>query len=139
MPFKSRSYPEVDFTSFKDVQLTYKQNIYNIQVQYSRSVLDVVFVENNTSYDGISYKLTPESCQVSFSGLVHSFDVNELPENYLPVIILGLFSDTGSQITTENYDSENDCYYISRAVNSSFVKLQIYENESNISYTLIIT
>ena len=138
-PFKSHSYTEVNFNEIKDVQLTYKQNIYDIKLQFSRSVLNFTFGENNTAYDGIGYKVTPQNCQVFYSGLTHSFDKDTLPDNYLPVLIWQFFSENGNVFVTENYDSQKDCCYLERTINNDFVKLQVYENQGNISYTLIIT
>ncbi len=138
-PFKTHSNTEVNFSEITDVQLTYKQNIYDIELQFTRSVLNMSFCNNNTAYDGITYKVTPENCQVSFSGLVHSFDKDVLPESFLPVLIWQFFIENGNSIITENYDSQKECYYLTRTINNCFVKFEVYENEGNISYTLIIT
>ena len=138
-PFNAHTYTEVDFSQERKVQLTYKQNIYDINVQYTRSVLSLNFADNNTAFDGISYKVTPESCQVYFSELAHSFDIKAVPENYLPVLLWDFFAENGSNLIADNYDSQRMCYYSAFTINNSFVKFEVYENEGNVSYTLIIT
>lgn len=138
-PFKKHLHTEVDFNEVKDVQLTYKQNIYDVSLSFSRSVLDMKFKKNNTAYDGISYKVTPQSCQVNYSGLVHSFEKDNLSNEYLPNLIWQFFVEVGNPFTTENYDTQNECHYLTRTINSFFVRFEVYENQGNVSYTLIIT
>lgn len=138
-PFKTHSYTEVNFNEVKDVQLTYKQNIYDIKLQFSRSVLNFTFGENNTSYDGIGYKVTPQNCQVFYSELTHSFDKNVLPNNFLPNLIWQFFNEVGNTFVTESYDSQKNCCYLERTINNAFIKFEVFENQGNISYTLIIT
>ncbi len=138
-PFNTHSYTEVDFNQERKVQLTYKQNIYDINVQYTRSVLDLKFGNNDSSFDGITYKVTPESCQVYFSTLNHSFDTVSLPKNFLPALLWDFFCENGSNLVADNYDAQKECYYLTCTTNSSFVRFEVYENEGNVSYTLIIT
>lgn len=139
MPLKHRAYSEVDFTEFKDVQLSYSHNIYNVELQFTRSVLNMRFGKNNTAYDGLSYKVTPDGCEVNYSGLYHSFDNNVLPEDYLPVLVRQFFCECNGSLVTENYDSQKECCYLTRVVNNSFVRFEAYEHEGNFAYTLIIT
>lgn len=138
-PFKEHSHTEVDFNELKNVQLTYKQNVYDVGIKFTRSVLDLTFGKNNTAYDGITYKVTPQSCEVNYSGLVHSFEKDVLPHNFLPNLVWQFFIEMGSNFSTENYDSQNECYYLTRTIDDSFIRFEVYENEGNVSYTLIIT
>ena len=138
-PFVTQSQSEVNFTELKDVQLTYNHNIYNVKINFSRSVLSLSFGNNGTAFDGISYKVTPDSCQITFSGLVHSFEKTHLPDNYLPVLIWQFFYENSGDLITENFDSQKGCCFLTRTINDSFIRFEVYENESNVSYTLIIT
>lgn len=138
-PFKKHNPAEVDFSTVTTVQLTYKQNLYDVQIQFNRSVLNISFGNNGTAFDGLGYKITPEDCQVSFGGLVHSFDIQLLPEDFLPMLVYQLFLETGSVLVTENYDSNLSCDYLTRTIGDCFVRFEAYENQGNISYTLIVT
>ncbi len=138
-PLKKHTHTEVNFNEIKDVQLTYNQNVYDVSLRFTRSVLELTFKKNNTAYDGIVYKITPQSCEVNYSGLVHSFEKDILPGNFLPNMIWQFFIETGDTLITENYDSQNECYYLTRTINNSFIRFEVYENQGNISYTLIIT
>lgn len=138
-PLKKHTHTEVDFTEIKDVQLTYKQNLYDVRLKFTRSVLDMEFENNNTAYDGITYMVTPQNCEVNYSGLVHSFEKDVLPPNFMPNLIWQFFVEVGNPFTTENYDTHNECYYLTRTINSFFVRFEAYENQGNVSYTLIIT
>ncbi|MBQ8182624.1 MAG: hypothetical protein IJ025_01835 [Clostridia bacterium] len=136
---KNQDYAEVNLNEIKRLQLTYKQNIYDTELQFSRSVLTLTFGTNETAFDGMNFKVTPDSCQVSMSGLNYSFNTSELPENYLPVTVYEFFYGFNETIVTENYDSEQQCCYVSRSVGDSFVRFEVYEHNENTSYTLVIT
>ncbi len=138
-PLKKHSPAEVDFGTVTKVQLTYKQNIYDVEIQFNRSVLIINFGNNGTAFDGLGYKITPEDCQVSFGGLAHSFEIQFLPEDFLPIVVYNFFLETGGVLVTENYDNTVACDYLTRAIGNCFVRFEVYENQGNISYTLIVT
>lgn len=138
-PFKKHQSVEVDFNDIKDVQLTYNQNVYNVMLQFSRSVLDIRFQKNNTAFDGVSYKVTPQNCEVNYLGLIHSFKTEALPDSFLPNILWQFFVEVGSCFSTENYDAQEGCYYLTRAINDAFIRFEVYSNQGNVSYALIIT
>lgn len=137
--FKKHNPAEVDFGTVTKVQLTYKQNLYDVEIQFNRSILTINFGNNGTAFDGLGYKITPEDCLVSFGGLVHSFDSQHLPEDFLPLVLYGFFLETGAVLVTENYDSTSCCDYLTRAIGNCFVRCEVFKNQGNISYTLIIT
>ncbi len=134
-----KTLPEVDFNNVTDVQLIYKQNVYNIKLSYCSGILTITFIDTDSSLYGITYKVSSQVCQVSYGDISHDTPVENLPNTFFPRVIYKFISDFGGIIPTENYNSQRNCSYISRNVFNTPVTLEVYENENNTSYSLHIT
>ena len=135
-----KTLPEVDFNNnVTDVQLTYRQNDYNIKLSYSSGLLTISFTDKDSVLCGITYKVNSQVCRVTYGDISHDTPVEKLPDSFFPMVVYKFISDFGGVIPTENYNSQRNCSYISRNVFNTPVTLEVYENEKNKSYSLHIT
>lgn len=135
-----KTLPEVDFNNnVTDVQLTYRQNVYNINLSYSSGFLTISFTDEDTALCGVTYKVNSQVCRVTYGDISHDTPVENLPNTFLPLVIHKFISDFGGVISTENYNTQRECSYVSRNVFNTPVTLEVYENEENKAYSLHIT
>ncbi len=137
--FTNQTFPEVDFNVAKEVQVTYRQNIYNLKIYYSSGTVTISYVDDNSALDGVCYTVNSEICRVSYADLVYDIPVEKLATNYFPLVVYKFITDFGGVIPTESYNSQSSCSYISRNVFCNTVTLEVYEYENNIAHSLHIT
>ncbi len=136
---ETKAYSEVDFTKTQNVQITYKQNVYNSRVTYSQGFLTISILDNASALDGIKYRINSDICEVSYLDVLHTFSTLKLPGGYLPVVLYGFIFDFSGVVVTESYDSDKNCLYVRRSVSDNFVTLEVYEHQNNVSYCINIT
>lgn len=137
--FSNKTLPEVDFNTPKDVQLTYRQNIYNLKISYSSGAVAVYHISDNSAFDGVCYTINPDNCSVCYDDLKHNIPIDKLDDNFFPLIIYKFVTDFSGVVYTEAFNSQRACSYISRNILGNTVVLEIYEHENNVAYSLHIT
>ena len=136
---KKQNLPEVDFNIPREVQLTYRQNIYNLRISYSSGEVTIVFIDDTSALNGVSYTINSENCRVTYTELTYDIPVEKLSSDFFPLVIFNFVSEFLGVVPTEYYNTQILCSYITRSVSDNTVTLEVYKNENNIAHSLIIT
>lgn len=130
---------QADLKNVTDVQLTYRQNVYNVKLSYGSEFLTVSFTDDATCLHGVTYTVNSAVCKISYGDISHTVPVGSFPEAFLPVVIYEFVSEFGGIVSTEKFNPRQNCSYVSRNIRNCSVTFEIYRNGENISYSLHIS
>ncbi len=137
IPAKNRV-SEVDLNNKLSVQIQYRQFVYNCRLLYCNDNITISFCGNDDFPDGFTFVCDNEVCTLSYEGLVKEYNRNNLPHDYLPIVLKEFFDSFEGKIVTEGYNDSKECSYIKRTVNDSFVTLEVYNQGDKPAYNIII-
>lgn len=133
-----RTLLRADLKNVTDVQLTYRQNIYNVKLSYNTGLLTVSFTDGSSCLCGVTYAVNSKVCKISYGDISKSVPIANLPNDFLPVLIYRFVSDFDGTVVTEDYNSRLNCSYVLRNIGKNSVTFEVYQNGGNTSYSLYI-
>lgn len=133
-----KTLPQISLNDVAEVQLTYRQDVYNIEISYVSGVLNVVFVDEASCLCGLSFTVDADDCRVSYGEITHAEALSHLPDTYLPCVLYRFVAEFSGVICAEKYNSRQMCSYVSRTVGDTSVTFEFYNNAGNSSYCLIV-
>lgn len=128
----------VDLKNLTDVQLTYRQNVYNVKLSYNAGLLTVSFTDGSSCFCGVTYAVNSEVLEISYGDISKTVPIANLPNDFLPVLIYRFVSDFDGTVVTEDYNSRLNCSYVLRNIGKNSVTFEVYQNGGNTSYSLYV-
>ncbi len=134
----NNAYSEVDLSSPTDVQITYRQNVYNTRLSFVSGILYLDILGGDETLEGLKFVIDEESCRVGYSALSHEIDSDCFSDDFFPLVLYKFFSEFNGMVRSENYDDNKMCFSVSRQIYSSFVTFEFFGENKNKAYSLII-
>ncbi|MGN0526674.1 MAG: hypothetical protein ACI4IF_04495 [Acutalibacteraceae bacterium] len=124
---------EVDFTEPKSVQISYNGLILNATVSFNDNTMHFVYDDNNTSVI-----INSDFYDIEYMNLTYNGTTEEIPENFLPLIVYKFFYSHGSSFIIEKYNKETSSYILQESISDCFFDFECFVNGENKTYSITI-
>ena len=129
---------DVDFSSPKNMQVSYNEYIYNISLSLNEKTLLIEFIDGENLLCGANIQLTENNYQINYNDIIFCGDKSQLINSFLPCVIYDFIFSFEDKIILNSYDKEKACFFIKKEVNGFFVTLECYETENDKFYSMEI-
>ena len=133
----SNNFKEVNFNNKTSVQLEYRQNVYNCQLQFVGNELSLNIELGGGGF--LCYSIDELLCVIESEGISKSFETEALSSDFLPVVLFSFLKENGGAFTTEEYDEDINAHILSREVNGNRVTVQVFGEGETKVYNIRIT
>lgn len=137
--FSNGKYPEVDFSKEVKINVEYNFEVFDALIGYQNGCLNFRYCDNCGTISGTEVTINTDEYKILGDEIEFKGNINNLNDNFLPLIVYKMLSDSNGIIKTQMYDDKKACYYFEESVLSKFLRLEIYKNNGESSYVLIIT
>lgn len=129
---------EVDFTTPQQLQISFRNHIYDTTVVMNNTRLEINFNNEKDLLDGAYICLTEKDYKITYKDMVFNGSASQLLQSFLPCIIYSFLISFEDIILLESYDEKRECYYVQKEINGYFLNLECYENNGNKFYSMEI-
>ena len=137
--FINGKFSEVDFSNEVKINIEYNFEVFDALISYQNGCLYFKYSDNCGTISGTEVIIGSDEYKIYSNELEFKGKIDELNDNFLPFIIYKAISESNGVIITQAYDELKNCSYFVESVLSHFLRFEIYENNGNSSYVLIIT
>lgn len=137
--FINGKFSEVDFSNEVKINIEYNFEVFDALISYQNGCLYFKYSDNCGTISGTEVIIGSDEYKIYSNELEFKGKIDELNDNFLPFIIYKAISESNGVIITQAYDELKNCSYFEESVLSHFLRFEIYENNGNSSYVLIIT
>ena len=130
---------EVDFSKEIKINIEHNFEVFDAVIYYQEDCLSFKYCDNCGTISDTEVIISSDEYRIYSNELEFKGSVNELNDSFLPFIIYNVISECNGVLITQAYDEVKDCSYFEESVLSSFFRLEIYENNGESSYTVIVT
>lgn len=134
----SNNFREISFLEAKNVRILYNEREYDGVIKFNGNLLELTVFTDGNKEDSFEFSVDEMTCTTDFKGLTKTEHTNQLPDDFLPVIIFSFLSQTGAEFVTEIYDEELKNCSVSRKVGNMSVCLDTSLNEDHLYYVIKI-
>ena len=124
---------EVDFKEPKAVQISYNGLVLNASVCFNDNTMHFVYEDNN-----INVIINSDFYDVEYMNLTYNGNTEELPENFLPLIVYKFFCSHGSSFIIENFNKETSSYTLNENISNYFLNFECFIKDENKTYCITI-
>lgn len=132
-------FSEVDFSKEAKINVEYNFEVFDAFLWYENGCLNFKYSDNCGAMSNTEVNINAQEYSFSNNELNFIGNTDELNNNFLPLLIYNFLSQNNGKIVAQMYDERKDCYYFEESVLDIFLRFEIYENDNNRSYCLIIT
>lgn len=137
--FVKGKFSEVDFSNEIKINIEYNFEVFDAILSYENGCICFKYCENCGIMSGTEVTINTNEYKIFSNELQFKGNINELNDNFLPLIIYKMLSESNGVIKTQTYDERKECHYFEESVSTKFLRFEIYENNGKTSYVLIIT
>ena len=134
--FQSSS--DVDFSTPQKVQISYNEHIYDTNIVFNTSKLEINFLNEKDLINGACIFLSENKYRITYKDMFFEDERTSLTNSFLPCVIYSFLSSFEGTILLENYDKERQCYFVKRNVNGYFIIFECYETDTEKIYSMEI-
>ena len=122
--------PDVDFSEECNIQISYNDLVYDADISFVNSELTFEFCGNEL-ISGTKVIINNSNYTISNSDMVFNGATDDLPKDFLPLLVYGAFSQLGSVVNFNSYDEDKNCFFTTAVVFEHFTTFELYQNQNN--------
>ena len=130
---------EVNFQNEVEISFEYNFECFNAIVGFTDGNLCFRYLENSGVMSGAEVVVNKNAYNFNSNNLEFEGETDKLPDGFLPKIMFRFITDNNGVIKADSYDNSKACFYSEDSCLSSFIRFEVYENNDNVSYAMIIT